>query len=58
MNQLHKVIVWDWCERFFWALAGIMVFLFALGFTYDEPQLEAADAPRIEQCSPVNKAQK
>jgi hypothetical protein len=41
MNKLDKIIMWDWAQRLFWALFGIIVFCFALGFTYDE--LPAAD---------------
>ena len=37
MNKLDKVIVWDWAQRLFWVMFGILVFCFALAFTFDEP---------------------
>ena len=37
MNKLDKIIVWDWAQRLFWASIGIVVFCFALAFTFDEP---------------------
>ena len=37
MTKLDKIIVWDWAQRLFWALVGIVVFCFALAFTFDEP---------------------
>lgn len=62
MNNINQIVIWDWSERLFWAMAGVIVYSFLLGFIYDEtqyePRIEAATAPKIAPCLPVNKVQK
>lgn len=55
MNQLHKAIIWDWSERLFWALAGVILFAFALSFTYNDPEpiLLVKDSD-VSKCLPDN----
>lgn len=55
MNKLDKIIVWDWAQRLFWASIGIVVFCFALAFTFDEPPAGRVGAqPHAVQCSVGN----
>lgn len=55
MNDINKVIIWDWSLRLFWALVGLLVYAFAMSFTYNdpEPRLFVEDS-EIRSCLPEN----
>ena len=55
MNKLDKTILWDWAQRLFWAMFGIIVFCFSLAFTFDEPPASRVEfQPHAVPCSVGN----
>lgn len=55
MSPLNQIIIWDWAERLAWALVGVIVYSFALAFTFDQPPAgRVGFQPRAVQCSVGN----